>query len=319
MNIIDHIRQSVGVNRTGSELVFNNISAFYNADTPSDSSTITLNEDNPIKGMFCIFYNDGTVEPSINALSTYDYILNGTWASGKLHSYIFYFDGYKFVGRIDILDDYTPPLPMPTILFSDVFTGTTIDTAKWDVTNPNSANITFVQNGNLTVSSDGTGSISSGANYMTSDSTWDLSTTKAFSFDIQSNNQDCYGGWIIALSNGVDNYIVFYNGTANSGTNIRLLAAEGGVSFINTADINLPLSTTKTIKILVTPTTTSISYWNGSAWVSITSAAHTWSASDLKIRIANGNNSNDTAPNLNTNVFDNVYIVDGDFSTQYPI
>lgn len=306
--------------RTGSSLKFDNfIGASYNPETPSDSATITIDETDSVVFGQVVFYNDGTVEPTISITDPNDLIVVGSWVSGKLNAYYGYWDSEHYVIKIEALEDYTPPLPPVNILFQDDFTGTTIDPAKWDLTNPNSSNVTFTQNGNLTIASDGTNSLSAGANFLLSDDVWDLSTTKAFSFDLASNNQDCYGGWVVGLSNGVDNYIVIYNGSSASGNNIRMIAAESASIFINTADIALPISASTTFKVLVTATETSISYWNGSVWVSIVSASHTWSANDLKIRLAQGNNVNDTAPNLNTNVYDNVYITDGDFSTRYPV
>lgn len=306
--------------RTGSSLKFDNfIGASYNPETPSDSATITIDETDSVVFGQVVFYNDGTVEPTISITDPNDLIVVGSWQSGKLNAYYGYWDSEHYVIKIEALEDYTPPLPPVNILFEDDFTGTTIDPAKWDLTNPNSSNVTFTQNGNLTIASDGTNSLSAGANFLLSDDVWDLSTTKAFSFDLASNNQDCYGGWVVGLSNGVDNYIVIYNGSSASGNNIRMIAAESASIFINTADIALPISASTTFKVLVTATETSISYWNGSVWVSIVSASHTWSANDLKIRLAQGNNVNDTAPNLNTNVYDNVYITDGDFLTRYPV
>lgn len=324
MNIIDHIRQSVGVNRTGSELVFNNISAFYNADTPSDSSTITLNEDNPIKGMFCIFYNDGTVEPSINALSTYDYYLKGTWVSGKRNAYIFYFNGVRFEGNIDNQDDYSPPLPPASILFSDTFDGTVIDTAKWDLTNPDNTVITFTQNDDLTIQSTSPSSaISSALNFLATDSNFNATTTKVLSFDIRSLKQDTFGGWSVGFSsypNGGDDFLAIFSPLGDTGNFIRLQAQENAsdviASTVKAIDVE---SAFTSFKILITPTDTTFYVWSTGLndWDVLETTSHTWTTTNFKVRIGQGHNDADS--DQNRNIYDNIYVTDSDFSSRYPM
>lgn len=312
-----------GEARTGTTLVFDKASAFYNAATPSSSTSITLDETNPIIGATASFYSDGAAEviPTNNS-SIYE--ISGSFVPGKKNVYHFYWDGNKFMGNIQVGDDFTPPLPAPNILFEETYDGTTIDTNKWDVTNPDNTVITFVQNENLTAQSTGPStSISSALNFKASDLDFDLSSgTTVLSFDIRCLKQDTFGGWSIGFSsypNGGDDFISVFSPAGDTGNFIRLQAQEDAsdVIALTTPALNIE-SAFVSFKVLITPADTTIYTWSTGLeqWDELATASNTWGTTNMKIRIGHGHNNADS--DQNRAIYDNIFVTDGDFVEQYP-
>lgn len=315
----------IGIARTGNTLVFDApLSANYNTETPGSHDTIYLDDTAPLIDRRRTYFSSGEVEPIIDLGETYSIQSSGSFVPGELNLYHFWFDGFRWQLVIQAMGAFTPALPDPNILFIDTFAGTTLDTTnKWDLTNPNPANITFSVNEELIVTSDGTVGISSAANYMLSKASeghiFDLTTKTVLSFDIKSYNQDSFGGWTIGFSNGTD-WIVFYYGDSGTGAFIRIHAFEEGSDIIPITNKAIDLNTYKRAKISVADGTTAVSVYDDvlEEWDELVSVSHNWTTNDMKLRLAQGNNVSDTGPNQMINVYDNIVVCDGEFNSKYP-
>lgn len=311
----------VGDQREGTTIVFDKKwnQAFYNSVLPSNSATLTIDEENPQAGVVRTFHNSGEVETIVNDLTTYEFEKSGVWQSGKLNLYHLSFDGTRFILNIQVLGDYLPPLPDPNILFSETFGGTTFDTVKWTKTNPNTTEIPITQNDALLFNSDASVSISSADNNVTSNPVFDVTSgTTVLSMELRNLNQDSYGGWGAGFSNGVS-YIYIQYGASGTGNFIRVLAQDGATEVIAPTDILLSVYNYTVFKTLITEDETIIYAYDDvtEEWDVLASANHAWSVTDFKIKFQQGNNIADTNP-LMVGAYKNIFVCDGNFYDKYP-
>ena len=169
------------------------------------------------------------------------------------------------------------PTP-PSVLFEDLFAGTTIDPIKWTVTNPNTTKVEFTQNNNLIVEEKGTGNAAFGADNMFGATAWDISTQELFmTFDVTNLNQN-QNVWIIGMSNqashvSYDNRFGFFRNSTSNTVGINIIRA-GATDFSLTPSLNINSITR--LGIGVTDTTITFYNWNGSAWNILGSSANTY-------------------------------------------
>ena len=196
-------------------------------------------------------------------------------------------------------------------LLEDDFTGTTIDTNKWNVTNPSSS-IFITQNNELDVYADHTESVSSYTDYIYSNLSFNMATTKCLSFDLKVDNQnELYWGFGFVINN--DNRIQIQRSTTNG--DIYVQARESAVNIIPATGYTLDVSTYQRFKLLATATDTSIYHWTGASWNQIATSPHSWST-NLTVGATTANQASGSAP-TRMNI-DNLFVTDYDYATQTP-
>lgn len=192
----------------------------------------------------------------------------------------------------------------------DDFTGTTIDTAKWNITAPDNR---FSQNNAFIITNPHTTSLTAWAN--TLDSVSNVSSGVAvvqsnMDWGLQSNNPNLNG---IGLWKNSSNWIMLFTGGA-SNNEFRLIEYVGGSTLY---DLNTGITNGNDVKIWTDGSTIKAYYWNGSAWVQmgITKTGSLGYNLQARIVLYNDNNAYNSA---NTATFDNLYFSNEDYSTHYP-
>ena len=203
------------------------------------------------------------------------------------------------------------------ITFSDDFTGTTLDeTTNWNKTVSDPAYISFTQNNELIGNLLGVGTTSFGNNNVTSKTTQltipSGAEVRTLTFDVTGVYANTWEiGFYKSLPHTdiLNRIIMSRNGTAGL-VNIRLF--EGGTTIYNLAP-SLDVSTLKSVKITVSSTTINWYYWNGSAWASLGSTAHSSSGSYYVGVLAYGTGTAGVTVKI-----DNLAVTSEDFITLRP-
>lgn len=199
------------------------------------------------------------------------------------------------------------------ILFQDNFAGVTIDTAKWDIVNPDSANTVISQNETLIFDSDGTISVPWANNYPQSDDSFDISVNGAMSVDLVSASgvNDREFGIIAASVGGNTSFNLRRKNTGEANT---IFVDSTGSVVLNEVDAVELIG--KSIRFIVVAGVVSSQYHNGTSWVTLRSFDFSGNIdNDLKHRITCGNS---ILENAEVTVFDNTYITSVTYSTKYP-
>ena len=202
------------------------------------------------------------------------------------------------------------------ILMSDLFTGATIDTGKWTVTNPSDA-VDISQNDTLIFTTTGAGGLSWANNNLTSIFTFGTSDFVC-SIDIVSATNYSARQFGIKIQSAAGNTSISLRCRDNGGIDADMYFTDStGASILaaNTEFAGVD-PTAKTWRVRHESNTLYWEYWNGSSFT----VAHSVGTSgnidtDLTLVVQCGDNGGDGA---GTTIFDNVYISSENYSTQYP-
>ena len=203
---------------------------------------------------------------------------------------------------------------MSYILFDD-FTGTTIDTTtKWTLTNPNPTYVTYAQNGTLTITFDHNNSTGAESNILKSRASISSGVAVA-----QSNYTWTGGGGQpisgVVLWKDSSNYAIIQTRDNVAGNTYRLRIKSGG-SFVYNLDDGSTTTPPRDVKIWTDGTSIKFFYWSGSAWTQM-GTTQTYSLGyNLSLVILGEDLESSTGASPST--FDNAYLSNADYSTQYP-
>lgn len=194
------------------------------------------------------------------------------------------------------------------LIFSDNFTGTTIDTTKWTETDPASC---IAQNDTLNITNNHTAKARF-ANKLQSVSTVSSSNAVAQAYInwTDPTTQEALCGMF--LYKDANNYA--YVGSRSSGGTYRLLIQSGG-SQVYTLDGNIAQN--KDVKITFDGTSVKFWYWNGSAWTQMGTTQTYNLGANCGVVLSTEDSTSFTGADVVS--FDNLYLSDADYSTQYPI
>lgn len=196
-----------------------------------------------------------------------------------------------------------------SLIFSDNFTGSTIDTSKWTETDPGSA---ISQNNSLAIL--GQITVSRFTDKLQSVSTVTSGTATAqvnFTWTTDSNDETQQFTMLYVDTN---NYATICNRTAAGGF-YRLIVRAGGST---TYDLDTAISKGKDVKITYDISGHDIKfwYWNGSAWTQMgTTQNNNLGSTVYSLFTVEGSVTNTGA---NPATYDDFYLSNADYSTQYP-
>jgi hypothetical protein len=187
------------------------------------------------------------------------------------------------------------------------------------VANPGSPAVGVSQNDELIWASTTGADTTFGADFVNSDDTFTITSTKVLSFDLNHNAQDSgtwkVGFWPALPSTSTANRIGFGGGAGTGDVRTELM--ESSTLTLGT-DHTLDVSTTKTMKIEIDSANSTFSYWNGSSWTQLDTSAHT-TTGPMYVVILYRNQASSGSANGDTMTIDNLYVSDADFSTRYPV
>lgn len=209
-----------------------------------------------------------------------------------------------------------------SFLLQDDFTGSTIDTSKWLVTNPDPADIEISQNGTLKLGGlNNLADVTAFSNKVDSVSTFDASGILVLKFDIPVNNATGDGTQFFAIGlsvNGEFDEGFFITRASLGGANAAMRIREGSADTLSeTSSGQLLQNSFKIIK--AANGDVSYYYWNGS-WVQVGVTTSTGITSGNLKAVVTHVNSTTTAPvdELCDREIDNLYVTDADFATLNP-
>ena len=200
---------------------------------------------------------------------------------------------------------------MATIQMQDNFDDNSIDGAKWDETDPDSVIAESSSTLRITNPHNNDNLNDFGCNLKS-----DISLSSGI-ITVQCNltwtdpgANEAFGGMFLYKDD--NNYA--YIGSRDSG-NYRLVVTTGGVFRY---DNNPGIAPAKDIKIEydVSATTVKFYYWNTSVWTQM-GTTQTYDLGTPLYLLFNSHDHTNFA-NCDVNIFDNAYLVSGDYSTQYP-
>ena len=202
------------------------------------------------------------------------------------------------------------------IIFQDDFTGTTLDTNKWDKAEQSPQYYTYSVNNELVGESLGTTPLGFFETYIISKTQIDVSTLKVYRFDIKISNQAVTGklSFLKSTLPSVDTVNRIQIGV-NDATTIKALWVDSSGVDQDKVIMNMDLSTYQSFKVVLNGTQCDIYHWDGSAWVSINSFTHTLGTS-LYFGFTSRNNTGTAIGDKD--YFDNVYITNADYNTLIP-
>lgn len=209
---------------------------------------------------------------------------------------------------------------LPQALFSDTFGGDRIDPARWDLVNPDANKVLISQDNKLDIDwliASGSGGVTT--NYL---STLGRFTTtlggdiRVLTFDVQKPTQDSISNLVAGFRKdptSLSDRIDFTISNSVSSIGINCVNVNGG-AVAKLTEVLLDISTFKTVKIIVTATTIEWKYWNGTAWVLLTSSVFSVSGDWI---VDFGVSSSSGSP-IESGFIDNVYVTDYDFDSLRP-
>lgn len=295
---------------TSATILFDTIQGYRHGTWTSPiSGDITLDETGVVEGGCAVVLWEGSTNPTYIG-GTIQSISGDITVEGVYSIYIHYING-RF--NINVFNVENPGDPS-YILFKDDFTGTTIDTNKWTVVEPNTAKVEITQNDKLIFTSKSTSTETTFINYLVS-AALDLTTLKVITFDI-FKGADNSNLWSIGLNLHSPplqtDYISIQKSNTNGNIWLRVWDSGAGV---HQDDITLDIETTiQTFKIVIN---TDIEYyhWTGGAWVQI---GTTFSTHGLTGNYYPYLTQQDSTTATNFLDVDNFVVTDTDFSTQRP-
>lgn len=198
-----------------------------------------------------------------------------------------------------------------TILFQDDFTGTTINTSNWTVTNPDSADLTISQNDKLLFTR-----------------TTDNAVPAVSTNNLTSVNSYAKGGAVSAVLNQETGYTVsnrslFWKFDANNmariskapgGTTAQLIVFAAGVLELN---VDSGVSINNRFKITYeTNNDIKFWYWNTNQWTQMGTTQNFDLGANLFVEL---NSASDVGDAVNDQLsFDEVRVTDTDYTTELP-
>jgi hypothetical protein len=222
-----------------------------------------------------------------------------------------------------ISNQFEVDLSSTSILFEDDFTGATIDTAKWTVTNDTPAVMDISQNNELIFELlNSAAGATLGDDMLIGKTGFAESTAKVYGFDIQVSEQNSSSQWFIGVNNNsssaiLDDRVGFMRTSSTAGD---VLAAVYNSGSLSSESVTLDIETSaKTVKIIVNNGSADFYYWNGSGWTKLgATASYTGAGANMyPIVIVRAIAANGTNGDLFK--FDNYTVADSDYSTQYPV
>lgn len=197
------------------------------------------------------------------------------------------------------------------IIFSDNFTGTTIDTGKWNETDPNSR---ISQNNSIIFTFPHTSTDAEMANNLLSVSTISSGVAVAQANLTWTTDGSAEAIAQFGLYKDSNNYAVVQSRN-NDGGKYRLNIKYNGSIVYDLDSTDLPAKG-KDIKVWTDGTSIKFFYWNTSVWTQF-GTTQTYSLGyNLKV-VLNARDVNE-ANGCNPANIDDVYFSDEDYSTQYP-
>lgn len=212
------------------------------------------------------------------------------------------------------VDNLQSSLPLSVILMSDDFNDNSVDGAKWTTVSPTNAVVAETGQQLEIYSTAASASEAGLISVNTYSSSNDLIIIQAKATQPTAANISIGFGLTLTDMTGSDRLLIGRD-TATLGA-YRCIVKDGGVNEINQ---NTGIASGKDVRIKYVPSTgaATFEYWNGSSWIEFTSTAGN---ADLgttpKVYLNIGSTSADTT---STKVlFDDFFICDNDYSTQYP-
>ena len=183
-----------------------------------------------------------------------------------------------------------------SILLSDDFTGTTIDTGKWTVVETNPTDVEIAQNDELQLTELTTNITNYFDNYISSNDGWTAQVV--MSFDLNVANQNNFGVWQAGIwKDNLNTDRIVISRSSSGG----LVGITVRISNVNELVANPPLdvSTTKRIKIVLNNNDVDIYYLNASNnWISLGSVTVTESVTWHSF-FGKGSSTTSSGPMLN--------------------
>jgi len=202
---------------------------------------------------------------------------------------------------------------MAYILFDD-FNDNSIDTSKWDETDPNGRIAETSQQ--IEVSNPHTTQISSFVDYLKSDISISsgVAVVQGYLTWTTDSGQEAIGGIYLYVDN--DNYAGITSRDNEGGGHLRISIKKGG-GLVYNVDTGLPTKG-KDVKIVYDMNANEISfwYWNGSSWAQMGTTQTQNLGSPVYYVITAGDNTYFNG--ANPIIVDNAYFSSGDYSTRYP-
>jgi len=207
------------------------------------------------------------------------------------------------------------------IVMQDLFTGVTIDTNKWTVTDP-ADDVTISQNNQLIFTTLGNNLVGWTVNNLIHNiSNYPIDETSfSFSLDFVSVSGGVNKEYGISVYPTSGNTLMILQARDNGdGTTpevrCRIVDSLGSV-LVNWVSSAVD-SNNKTWRLSHVSNTFKISYWNGSAWVDVHSVSSGGNIdTNLQVRISAGDNALDSSGAV---IFDNANIANQTYLTQYPV
>lgn len=267
---------------------------------------ITLDETGVVEGGCAVVIWRGATNP-IFIGGTIQSTSGVITVDGIYSVYLMYINGRFNVNIFNVAN------PGAVFIFSDLFTGGTIDTAKWTIVNP-ASEVVFSQNNELIETTDGTATSGVLADYLYS-AAFTLPTEAYLSFDILMNNQAYkWGVGFIKQADPSADRIVFQDNA--QATILGTYMYENSVNIDSATDFTSGDKTvSQSYRIKVTASAVVMQKWNGSAWATgktVNTAVFTgvWNIAIF------GRSLSGTVGDVR---IDNIYMTDTTFSTKYPI
>lgn len=203
-----------------------------------------------------------------------------------------------------------------SIVFSDDFTGSTIDTAKWTIVNPTPSSISITQNNEIIYSTlNNTGDSPLGTDYIISKTGLEVGTgTAVFSFDLYFETLGSGPSSNVGISKatpGNTRADIFRIGRSTTENTITFNATVGDVDESAANVVANCYDVYKTFKIKFIDGACTFYHWDGSSWDLLNTRPSTYSGVFYIWGAAQNNLVKDFK-------LDNVYITNTDFTTQYP-
>ena len=196
------------------------------------------------------------------------------------------------------------------ILFEDDFTGTSLDTAKWDLSNPDSADLIISQNDKLLFTR-----------------VTDLQVTNSLNNNITSDNSYLKGGALSVLCNrevgyNISNTVIRwdFNGTSDQirinteNDDFLLIIRQGGTTVYN---VSSGVTTDKRIKVTYDNSNDiKFWYWGGASWVQMGTTQNYNLGAVGFVSLSSGSNAGDAINDVFS--FDDVRVTNADYTTELP-
>ena len=201
------------------------------------------------------------------------------------------------------------------ILMEDDFTGVTIDTGKWTVTDPVD-DVAISQNNQLIFTTQGAGLISWDLNNL--ESILSASLDFVIAIDIVSSSNWVSKNYGLSIVSSVGNTVIALRAKDNTGEDADVIFTDSdGTSIIAPNTVFVGALPTKTWKIRHKSNILYFEYWNGSSWIIAHSVATAGKIdADLKMILQCGDAGNAV---VSTTVLDKASITNVNYLTQYPV